>query len=74
MADNKAMGFVLVILALIVFIMSASTLQSSVDTGAGTPLENESVAVKNVYSVYDIFIPLIGIFLFIAGIGMLWKG
>lgn len=71
---NNIAGFALIMVGLILFIMATPTLQSSVDTGTGKALENESATVKNIYSVYAIFIPLLGIFFFMAGTGILWKG
>lgn len=71
---QEVIGFFLIILGLILVLVSAPAMQQSVDTKTGSALENETLAIKNIYNVYQYIIPLLGIIVLIMGALMVWKG
>ena len=74
MAEIKVMGLFLIIIAFIIFIYAVPTLNENVKTTSGTPLENETKTIKDIYSIYGLMIAIIPAFIFIVGAGLIWKG
>lgn len=67
MGVNAVLGFVLIVMAFIIFVIATPALHDAIDTSPGSPLENETEAVKQIYSTYDILIPVIPLAMFVAG-------
>lgn len=72
--SNRMIGLALVVVAIILFFFSLSNLLSAVDTDTGSALENETQEIKNIIGIYGYVILLLPFILFIAGLGLVWRG
>ncbi len=71
--QTRAMGAVLIFIALIIYFIAVPSLATAVDTGSGGNLENESSSIKEIYSVYDTLIAVFPFILIVIGFGFMVK-
>lgn len=69
----NAIGAVLIFVALIIFFVGLPVIAGSVDTSDGSPLENKTETIKNIYSIYDTIIAVMPFIMFGIGMGILLK-
>ena len=67
-------GAFLIILALIVYFSSLSSLEASVDTSPGSALENQTAVNKTILGTYGYVFAVLPYMLFGIGVLLLWKG
>jgi len=67
-------GVFLIILSMIFFITAIPSLNESISTDTGKPLENATSTFKMIYNTYSLMLAVIPILLLGMGVLLLWKG
>jgi len=70
----KLQGAVLIFVAIGIYVLSLPALVNATDTSDGNFLENETEQIKTIYEMDSIIVALMPIFMFVIGVGLLFKG